>query len=133
MTSWLGGSLAVLESTRRLLAEDKSETVVMPTDLSTTNETPRTNETLQGNLLHDDKRKFANLLDHFQLIKLCSNAGIVKTAAAGQYFMTFDDAELEKLGEGEEAGGERGFMSRVHFTSRQLNGRHTYKPNGNGI
>ena len=29
--------------------------------------------------------------------------------------------------------GERRFMSRVHFTSRQLNGRHTYKPNGNGI
>ena len=67
------------------------------------------------------------------MIKLCSNAGIVKTAAAGQYFMTFDDAELETLGGREEAGGERGFMSRVHFTSRQLNGRHTYKPNGNGI
>ena len=32
-----------------------------------------------------------------------------------------------------EAGGERRFMSRVHFTSRQLNGRHTYKPNVNGI
>ena len=106
MTSWLGGSLAVLESTRRPVAEDNSETVVMPTDLSTTNETPRTNETLQGDLLHDYKRKFANLPDHFQLIELCSNAGIVKTAAAGQYFMTFDDAELEKLGGGGRGGRE---------------------------
>ena len=60
----------------------------MPTDLSTTNETPRTNETLQGNLLHDYKRKFAKLPDHFQLIELCSNAGIVKIAAAGQYFIS---------------------------------------------
>ena len=34
---------------------------------------------------------------------------------------------------GEEVGGKRRFMSRVHCTSRQLNGRHTYKPNGNGI
>ena len=89
---------------RRLVAEDNSETVVMPTDLSTTNETLRTNETLQGNLLHDYKRKFANLPGHFQLIKLCSNAGIVKTAAAGQYFMNIDDAELEKLGGREEGG-----------------------------
>ena len=114
MTSWHRGSPAVLESTSRLVAEDNSETVVMPTDLSTTNETPRTNETLQRNLLHDDKRKFANLRDHFQLIKLCSNAGIVKTAAAGQYFMTFDDAELEKLER--VRGGGRGEGVHVEST-----------------
>ena len=125
--------LRTIVSVNQLSVYGAAADMCMPTDLSTTNETPRTNETQQGNLLHDDKRKFANLPEHFQLIKLCSNAGIVKTAAAGQNFMTFDDAELEKLGGGEEARGKRGFMSRVHFTSRQLNGRHTCKPNGNGI
>ena len=47
---------------------------------------------------HDYEQKFANLPDHRQWIKLCSNAGIAKTEARIQYFTTFDDAELDKLG-----------------------------------
>ena len=86
------------ESTRKPVAQNNSETMVIPTELSTTNKTPRTNETVQGNLLHDCERQFANLPDHLQLIKLCSNAGIAKTVAKGQYFTTLDDAELDKLG-----------------------------------
>ena len=70
----------------------------MPTELSTTNKSPRTTEKVQGNLLRDDERKFANLPDHLQLIKLCSNAGIVKTVVKGQYFTTIDGVELDKLG-----------------------------------
>ena len=40
------------ESTGKLVAQNNSETLVMPTDLSTTNKTPRTNDKVQGNLLH---------------------------------------------------------------------------------
>ena len=71
--------------------------MVLPTELSATNKTPRTNETVQGILLHDYERTFASLPDRLQLIKLCSDVGIMKTVACGQYFMTLGDAELEKL------------------------------------
>ena len=98
------------ESTGYLVDQNNSEAMVMPTELSTTSKTPRTNDTVQGNLLRDYVRKLANLPNHLQLIKLCSNAGIVKTAAKGPYFTTLDDAELDQLG---------GLMSRVYFTSRQ--------------
>ena len=70
----------------------------MTTELSTKNKTPRINETVQGNLLHDYERKFANLPDHLQLIKVCSNVGIAKTVAKGQYLTTLDEAEFDKLG-----------------------------------
>ena len=52
------------ESTGNLCAQNNSETMVMPIELSTTNNTRRTNETVQGNLLRDYERKFANLPDH---------------------------------------------------------------------
>ena len=70
----------------------------MPTELSTTNKTPRINDKVQGYLLYEYEQKFANLPDHPQLIKLCSNVGITKTVAKGQYFTTLDDGELDKLG-----------------------------------
>ena len=75
----------------------QKKTLVIPTELSTTNKVPRTDEKGQGNLLHDYKRKLANLPDHLQLIKLCSVVGITKTVARRQYFTTLDDAELDKL------------------------------------
>ena len=84
------------ESTGKLVAQNNLETMVMPTELWTMNKTPRTNDKVQGNLLHGCERKFANLPDHPQLIKLCSNAGIAKTVAKGQYFTTLNDAELDK-------------------------------------
>ena len=68
--------------------------MVMPTELSTTNKTPRTNEILQGNLLHDNERKFANLPDHLQLIKLRYHEDCGECL---QYFTTLDDAELHKV------------------------------------
>ena len=76
------------------------------------NKSLRTNEIVQGNLLHDYERTFANLPDHLVLIKLCSTVGITKTVAMGHNFTTLDDAELEKL-------VEVGLMSRVHFSSRR--------------
>ena len=62
------------------------------------------------------EQKFAILPNHLQLIKLCSNVGITKTVATGQYFTTFDDAGLDNFGvEGGEGWGGEGLMSKVFF------------------
>ena len=86
------------ERTGKFVAQDSPETTVIPTELTTTNKTPRTDEKVQGNLLHAYERKLAHLQGHLQLIKMCSNEGITKTVAKGQYFTTLGDAELDKLG-----------------------------------
>ena len=51
------------ESTGRHVAWDKSETMVVPTDLSTTTKPLLTNELVQGELLREYERKIANLPD----------------------------------------------------------------------
>ena len=69
-----------------LLLRTVQKTTVIPTDLSTTNTSPRTDDNVQGHLLQNYEQKIAHLPDHLQLIKLCSNVGITKTVASGQYF-----------------------------------------------
>ena len=71
--------------------------MVMPTQLSTTNQTPPTDKTVQGNLLRDLEQKFANLPVHVKLNILCSNAGLANTVEKGQYFTTFDDDQRDRL------------------------------------
>ena len=78
------------------VAQNTPETTVTPAELSTTNETPLTNDNVQGHLLHDEQ-KIVNLPDHLQLIKLCSSVGITKTVARGRYFTILHDA-VDKLG-----------------------------------
>ena len=51
------------ESTGRFVPEDKSETMLAPTELSITTKPLLTNEKVQGNLLRECERKFANLPD----------------------------------------------------------------------
>ena len=94
------------ERTGVLVAQDNPETTVIPTELSTTNKSLRT-DNVQGNLLQNYEHKFANLPNHLQLIKPCSNVGIMKTVARGQ-----DPRRC-----GTEQSGR--LMSRVYFTSRQ--------------
>ena len=74
-------SLVGSERSGKLVAENNPETVVIPTELSTMDKTPRSNDNVQGNLLHNYEQKIANLPDHLRLIKLCSNVGIAKTVA----------------------------------------------------
>ena len=88
------------ERTGEFVAHNNPETTVIPQEMMTTKKSLRTDEIVQ------DERTFANLPDHLQLIKLCSNVGITKTVAMGQYFTTLDDAELETL-EGRERGSSR--------------------------
>ena len=70
---------------------------VSPTDLSATTEPLLTNEHARGDLLREYKRKFANLPDDLRLIRLCSDAGFMKTVSRGQYFVTLDEAQPAKL------------------------------------
>ena len=70
-------------SAGKLVAQNNSETMVMPAELSTTNKTPRTNDKMHGNLLHDYGRKLAHLPDHLQLIKMCSSVGITTSFGGG--------------------------------------------------
>ena len=94
MTNWPRGFLIVQKLQGRLVVENKSETMVVPTELSTTTKPLLTNETVRGDLLREYERKFANLPDGIKLIRLYSNVGITKTLAKGKYFSTLDDAEL---------------------------------------
>ena len=86
------------ERTGKLVAQNNPEITVIPTELTTTNKSPRTDDNVQETCCRITNKKFANLPEHLQLIKLCSNAGITKTVARRQYFTTLDDAELDKLG-----------------------------------
>ena len=73
------------EGTERPVAPNYSETMAMPTELSTTNQTPPTDERVQGDLLRDYEQKFANLPVHLKLTKLCSSARLANTVEKGQY------------------------------------------------
>ena len=71
--------------------------MVMPPEVSTTDQASPTDARVQGNFLREYEQKFADLPEHFQLTTLCSNAGLAKTVEKGQYFTTLDDTELDRL------------------------------------
>ena len=54
------------EGTERPEAPNDSETMVMPTELTTTNQTPPTDERVHGDLLRDYVQTFANLSVHLK-------------------------------------------------------------------
>ena len=56
-----------------------------------------TNEQAQGDLLQNHKEQVENLPNHEQLIKLCTDAGFIKTVAPGQHFMTKDAEEFSQF------------------------------------
>ena len=51
------------------------ESMVVPTELPNANPISQTDDEVQGNLLHEDEQKFAELPEQQKLIKLSSNAG----------------------------------------------------------
>ena len=79
------------------MALENLETLVMPPEVSTTNQTSQTDARVQGNLLREYEQRFADLTEHARLTKLCSNAGLAKTVEKRQYFTTLDDDQLDKL------------------------------------
>ena len=85
------------KGTEKPVAHDNLETMEMPPVVSTTDQISPTDARVQGNLLREHEQEFANLPEHLQLTKLCSNAGLAKTVEKGQYFTTLDDTELDIL------------------------------------
>ena len=65
----------------KLVAQENPDATVILAELMTMNKSPRTDENVQGNLLQNYEQQIANLPNHLQLIKLCSNVGITKTVA----------------------------------------------------
>ena len=47
--------------------------------------------------MREYEQRFADLTEHAKLTKLCSNAGLAKTIEKGQFFMTLDDDQLDRL------------------------------------
>ena len=69
-------------------AHENLETMLMPPETSTENQTSQTGARVPGNLLRQCEQRFADLPEHANLTKLCSNAGLAKTFEKGQFFMT---------------------------------------------
>ena len=65
------------------VAPDNLETMVMPPEVSTTDQASPTLAMVQGNLLREYEQMFADLPEHFHLTKLCTNAGLAKTVEKG--------------------------------------------------
>ena len=90
------GVIQKLKGYGELGAPENLETMLMPPELSTTSQTSQTDAGVQGQLLRQYEQRYADLPEHVQLTKLCSNAGLAKTVEKGQYFMTLDDDQLDR-------------------------------------
>ena len=79
-------------------SNDNLESMVIPTKFPIANLFSQTDVEVQGNLLREYEQKFAELLEHQKLTKLCSKAGFSKNIEKGQFFSTLDDALDEVKG-----------------------------------
>ena len=84
-------------SMERLVAKDKAETMVAPTDLSTTTNPLMTNAQARGNLLREHKQRFANLPDDLRIIICAPKQVSWRLSFEDTIFVTIDEAELAKL------------------------------------
>ena len=85
------------KGTGKPTAPENLETMVMPPEMSTTNQTSQTDARVHGNLLREYEQRFVDHPEHAQLAKLCSNAGLAKTVEKGQFFTTLDEDQLDRL------------------------------------
>ena len=90
------------ERTGKLVAQDNPETTVIPTELTTTSKSPRTDDNGEGKLLQNYEQKIANLPEHLQLN--------TKTVARGTVFH-----DPRRCGTGQIGR----LMTRENFTSRE--------------
>ena len=77
----------------KLAANEDLESLEIPTGLPIAD--PHTNA-LQGNLLRENERKFAELPEDQKLTKLCSDAGS-KIVEKGQFFITLDEEGPDEM------------------------------------
>ena len=70
-TNWPAESPVVQKKYRGTCCPGHSRNYGFSSRIDDIENTPRTDENVQGNLLHEYEQKFTNLPDHLQLIKLC--------------------------------------------------------------
>ena len=75
-------------STGRLVVAEQSDPFFVPADLLIMTPTASVEIPAQENLLQKHKERVENLSQPDQLIKVCTDAGFLKTVEVGQYFMT---------------------------------------------
>ena len=84
--------------TGRLVAE-QSDPLFAPVDLFMMTPTPSIEILAQENLLQKHKERVEKLPQPDQLIKICTDAGFLKTVEVGQYFMTKHTDEFVQFAE----------------------------------
>ena len=76
---------------------EQSESVVATDDLQNIQRPLPTNDQEKGDQLFYHNERVRNLSDEEQLIKLCTDAGFVKTVVPGQYLVTRDAEEFSEF------------------------------------
>ena len=64
------------------------ESLVIPTEITNTNTTSQSSQSALGNLLQDNFKNVAELLENQKLSKLCKDTGFLKKIEKGQLFIT---------------------------------------------
>ena len=77
----------------------QSDPFFAPADLWMMEPTPSIEIPAQENLLHKHKERVEKFSLQDRVIKICTNAGFLKTVEVGQYFMTKDTEEFLKFAE----------------------------------
>ena len=85
------------EGTGRPVAPNNSDTMVMPTEFSITNQPLRPMNQYSETCCAIMSKSSKIIQFILKLTKLCSDAGLANIVEKGQYITTLDDAELDKL------------------------------------
>ena len=84
--------------TVRLVLEGQSDPLFVPTNVVKT-PTPLTDDLAQEDLLQKYQERVERLSQQDRVIKICTDAGFLKTVEVGQYFMTNDTDEVLQFAE----------------------------------
>ena len=78
---------------------EQSDPLFAPADLLITTPTPSIEIPAQENLLQKYKERVERLSQQDRVMKICTDAGFLKTVEVGQYFMTKDTDEFSQFTE----------------------------------
>ena len=85
--------------TGRPVLAGQSDPLFVPTSSLTTTPTPSIEIPAQENLLQKHEERVEKLPQQDRVIKICTDAGFMKTVEVGQYFMTEDTDEFSQFAE----------------------------------
>ena len=86
-----------LVRTGKPVAKDKSEAMMAPADVSTSTNSPLTDQQAQGDVVRAHRCKFANLPVDIRIIRTCSDAGFMKAVSIRAYIVTVHTEEKASL------------------------------------